>query len=376
MKITPFYIGMMCLVTVLGSCKKKTDIESLVPEEQLTSEMKQDLRASLKDAARKAEVFKFDAQTGGKFTTSKGTILTVAPNIFKKANGGNVTGTVELSFKEITEVSEMILDDKPTNAELIDKKDTLRSKPAVLESLGEFKADARLEGEPLQLKPNTAIEVEIPQPEEQVLESYEVPLWTGDTTYRKDVIGRDAENREVFQDTPIPLQAGVVWKSTYTSTKKGEEQVNQVQVPTFSFGIPKLGEWRNCDVLVQLTRTTTVLGYFNIFYDNGESGYAGTQPNMLFFKKKGDKVLVKLYNPILNAPEGKKGFLSYQNTFNIGMEGTFLALVQKDGKYYAQKKVTTIAEPENGKDYVGIYFTLTEVSKKQMLDLIASMDNE
>jgi len=378
MKPIPLYIALIGLATVFGSCKKKTDIESLAPIELLIPETKEDLSTFLKNAARKAEVFKINAQMGGKFSTSKGNIYTIAPNIFAKTDGSTVIGTVEISVKEITEASEMILEDKPTNAEL-PSKDTINPVPAILESFGEFKVEAKQGTEELELKPNTEIQVEIPKPvEEPVLQGYQVPLWTGDTTYRKNRIGYDHENREVFQEVAEPVSAGMTWKYTNASTSKGEEVVEEVSVPTLSFGIPKLGEWRNCDVLVQFPRSTTVLGFFtNVFNDTAfTDSYAGTQANMLFFKKKGDKVLAKLYNHILNAPEGKKGLLSYQNSFGIGMEGTFIALVSKDGKYYTQKKAVTIGEPENGKNYVGISFTLSEVTKEQMLSLIESMDNE
>lgn len=380
MKKTPFYVSALCLTMLVVGCKKKDPVEILYPDQQKnTSVLKEDLKSLLKSAAKKSEKFQLTAEAGGKFTTTKGNIYTVAPNIFVDKDGNPITGKVDITVNEVEDVSEMILNDKPTNAELENKKDTLNPTGAMLESLGEFKVDAKQGEKELALKPNAEIQVEVPKPkvEEPQVDKYEVPLWSGDTIEESSQKGWDYENRLVMGTERRPVQKGVEWHLTPQKAVVENVVVNNVSQPVMSFGIGKLGEWRNCDVLVPISRTTTVLGYFtNVFHEGEDGGYQGLQPNMLFFKKKGDNVLVKLYTRILNAPVGKQGFLSYQNTFNIGMEGTFLALVTKDGKFYAQKKSVTIGEPESGKNYVGISFVLNEVSEREMLDLIVSLDNE
>jgi hypothetical protein len=378
----PFYLLVLC-----AGCKR-TNVDTLMPDNSSSSSnLQEDLKDFLKSAAQTGEKFSLNASTGGTFTTSKGNIYTIPPNAFMKADGSPVVGMVDITASEITKASEMILNDKPTNA-LVDStnknpKDTLRAdtaKGGMLNSLGEFKVDAKQGNDALQLKPGAQIDVVVPTPKlpDQVLGAKAIPLWSGDTVIQKNPIGYDFENNVVFTSTPVPVQIGTLWEQTYQDAPVQQTVINNQPVQTLNFGIPKLGEWRNTDVLVVVDRRTTCLGYFtNVFNEASlTNDYFGLQPNMLFFKKKGDNVMVKLYNPILNAPVGKNGFLSYQNAFGIGIEGTFLALVNKDGKYYAQKLPMIIPEPESGKNYVGVNFTLTEVTKDQMLDLVRSMDNE
>jgi hypothetical protein len=380
----------ICLVAFLTNCKKKS-IEYLYPDKPQSTTTQNvsndDLASFFKSKANKSETFVVNASTGGTFTSTKGISYTIDPGIFIKPNGQTVTGNIEVTVKEVTEPSEMILNDMPTNAienprDTVVPKDTLRANVGrMLESFGEIKVDAKQGAEDLQLKPNAEIEVKIPQPAlpEPIIITESYPIWS---TVKKiqSVFGHDHENRPTSVETLADnqVQTGVEWRQYPYFAQVEQTVVNNVPVTSLNFVVDRMGEWRNCDVLVPVTTTTTVLGFFqNVYNDSANSDqYGGMQPNMLFFKKKGDNVLIKLYNHILNAPVGKKGLLSYQNSFGIGMEGTFLALVKKEGKCYAQKKAVTIGTPESGKTYFGVNFTLEEVSEDQMLSLIRSMSEE
>jgi hypothetical protein len=411
-------LTIICIMAVFASCKKKTDIEYMLPNKPTSANgvgSRDDLAALLKSVANKPETFTVNATIGGKFTSSKGITYTIDPGIFVKPNGETAQGDVQVTVQEVTQASEMILNDMPTNAIILPKdsiispKDTTIFNPkdstftrdtiqqvikgneegGMLNSFGEIKVDASQGGENLELKPNTAIEVEIPQPAipEPIISGSFVPLWDTVKELTTQLIGRNHENMEVssLKESEKRIETGCQWvqdngnaTTSTTVVNNNNNSGSTSTVPALKFNLDQLGSWKNCDVLIQFTRTTTVLGYFTNVYNNSDttSNYQGVESNMLFFKKKGDNTIVKLYNPIVAAPTGKKGFLSYQNTFGIGMEGTFLALVNKDGKYFAQQKTVIIGEPENGKNYVGVNFILEEVTQEQMFALIDSMNDK
>ena len=390
-------LSIICILAVFTSCKKKTDIDYMLPNKPASSNgigSKDDLAALLKSAANKSETFTVNATTGGEFTSSKGITYTIDPGIFVKPNGETAKGDVQVTVKEITETSEMILNDMPTNAIINDTvanpkdtmsfpKDTLINnqiedpKGGMLESFGEIKVDAKQGSDNLELKPDAEIKVEIPETAlSEPITMTSVPVWSPAIAIKTSLKGHNSENNPVndFQNITEQVTTGCIWEQTpYIAPVIVENNT-----PTIYCEIPRLNVFFNVDLLVPATRKTTVLGYFNNVFNENDStdSFEGIQSNMLFFKEKDKNGAYKLYNHILNAPAGKKGLLSYQDTFGIGMEGTFLALCSKDGKYYVQKKAVIIGEPEAGKNFVGINFNLQEVTEAQMFALIDSMNDE
>ncbi|MBC7391144.1 MAG: hypothetical protein H7329_18200 [Opitutaceae bacterium] len=377
------FIGILALS---AGCKKKTDID-FRPETSnaVTNNSKGSLGAFFKNAALKPEVFQVNATTGGKFTSSKGITYTIDPGIFVKPNGQTAEGIVDVAVSEITKPSEMIMNDMPTNA-IITPQDSARQdsinnpkiqeKGGMLNSFGEIKVEAKQNNEQLELKADAEVKVQIPQTAvpEPIVPTELVKTWTTRPVPTAGQIGHDFNNQVVFGATTM-YESCFIWLEM---PKPCIYLVNESNVPCLYMEVPRLNVYFNSDVLVEAPRQTTVLGYFTNVFNESETieNLDGKQSNMLFFKKKGDNAVYKLYNNILNAPEGKKGLLSYQNTMGIGMEGTFIALVNKDGKFYAEKKDATIGEPAAGKNFVGINFTLNEVTESQMLDLIKSVDYE
>jgi hypothetical protein len=146
----------------------------------------------------------------------------------------------------------------------------------------------------------------------------------------------------------------------------------------YNFKLDSLFQWRNCDVLYNPGGTkTTVLGYFgNKYNPSTTQNYMGQEPSMLFFKVRNQNTVVKLYNTIFQPSAGKEGFLSYQNTFTVGEQGTFLAISAKDNKFYAEMRDVTIPAPAAGKNYVPYTFNLQEVSQSQLLSLIQQMNTK
>lgn len=121
----------------------------------------------------------------------------------------------------------------------------------------------------------------------------------------------------------------------------------------------------------------TVLGYFNSHYNvQTSTDYMGDQPTMLYFKPLNQNTLIKFYDIILNATGAYRGFISYQASVPIGMQGTFLAMSTQNGKFYADMKDVTIPSPTATNNYSTLSFDPQEVSESVMLSMIIQMNSK
>ena len=306
------------------------------------------------------ERFTVDATNGGVISTAKGTKYKIPAGAFVNASGQVVTGNVVVDIKEITKVSEMILGNKPSTT----------TDGGILVSYGEFFVKASQNNNQLQLKKDSTVLVQvIAKPAAQIRE---MPLWDGDSLITYTFTGYDHENTSVTVTQQYAVNKGIQW------TQANGYALFNGTTGTLDFKLDSLLNWRNCDVLYNIPGVkTTVMGYFaNNFNEETSAAYGGEQPSMLFFKPKNENSLVKLYNVILNAPVGKKGFHSYQTSIPIGLEGTFLAISAVNGKFYAEMKDATIAAPLAGKTYTGVTFDPQEVSETALLALINQMNSK
>lgn len=343
------------------SCKTKEDTFNLTPKPERQANVDNKLDKVFAQNAAQSQSFKVDATTGGTFTSQKGNVYSIAPNIFAKKDGTPVIGQVDILVKEINMASEMILSNKPTATD----------QGEMLQSFGEFKVDAFQGNNELILQPKAVIDVAVPQgQQDSVGIQRRIPMWDGDTVIKTTLIGRNYENVNVTLTANQRVSKGIEWKEAADIAISGTSRL--------TFVINKLGTWRNCDVLYSRGTPTTVICYFTNVYNDSivGSSYQGIEPSLCFFKRKGENTLVKLYNDIISPPAGKAGFLSYLNSFDIGMQGTFLAIVYKGGKFYAASKDVTIGSPASGKDFFGIDFVLQEVTEAEMLALIAVMNSK
>lgn len=342
-------------VVGMSSCRK---------DKQVTNDFNDlgTLTAFFEAYAPKAESFTLDASAGGTITTTKGTKITFPPNVFRDANNNIVSGSIKVHVKDILKASDMILGDKPT----------MDAKGAFLRSFGELIVKADKNGAELGIRKDSAqpqVVVPLGVREAQGA-SNKIPIWEGDTTVSYSSTGHNHVNAPSMVTTSIKIPKGVSWidmGTTATSNPAGTES---------TFLLDALGQWRNCDALMNNAGTkVTVLGYFTVnFNEITGSNYSGKEPSMLFFKQKNQNTLIKLYNVIVNAPAGKEGLLSYQQSFTVGMEGTFLAISSKNGKFYAHMKDVTIPAPNGTDNYVGIDFTPQEVSEVALIGLINQMN--
>ncbi len=350
----------MASLLTLASCKKSKD-----GDPDRNGDLKRGYEQAKKffeTHAPKYEAFIIDASAGGTITTSKGTKLNFPANAFKNAAGQTVSGNVRVDVKDILSPSDMLLANRPTEAG-----------GQMLLSYGEITVSASQNGQPLQLRKDSA-EVQVPLAPRpaaggQVLR--EIPMWRGDTAVTFTTNGHDHENGVVTLSQTFYVPRGINW------IQNGNFATNNMN-GTSRFKLDSLDQWRNCDVLMSDPRPkTTVLGYFtNQWNPETNVSYMGSEPSMLFFKVKQQNTLVKLYNKIITTVPGKEGLLSYQNSFPIGIEGTFLAVTFKGGKVYAEMKDVTVGSPATGKTYYPVSFVLNEVTEAQLLSLIQQLNTK
>jgi hypothetical protein len=354
MKQSFLKIGSIALVSIsmLASCRKeRTDIK--------TSNDLEQVKAFFEANAPKYQSFTIDASVGGTITTSKGTKINFPAGIFKNGAGQIVTGNVTVDVKDILSASDMLLGNRPTDAG-----------GKMLVSFGEMTVKASQNGAPLQLR-NDSARVQVPLAPNGTAgqQMRDIPMWSGDTAVTYTINGRDEENLAITQTGYA--NPGVTWNAN------GNFATNNMN-GTSSFNLDSLGQWRNCDALMSDPRPkTTAFGYFtNHWSSQSSSSYLGGEASMLFFKVKQQNTLVKLTGKIITSVSGKEGLYSYQNSFPIGMEGTFMAITFKNGKVYAEMKDVTIAAPVSGKTYSPVSFSLNEVTEAQLLSLIQQLNTK
>ncbi|MCF6407543.1 hypothetical protein L3C95_31930 [Chitinophaga filiformis] len=312
----------------------------------------------LKQNGPQYEFFRIEARQGGRIKTKQGSVYTFSPNSLTTQSGAPVTGAVDIVIKEILKPSSMIFASRPTAT----------TGGAQLTSYGEFYVRATQAGQDLKLRVDSAIAVQVPAPKRPAQDG--VPMWGGDTTIIITTSGHNDSNQPVTLSVAASANQGVSWNpapgfALFDGTTS-----------TLNFRLDSLMNWRNCDALSSLPGPkTTVLGYFTNFYNPAtQTSYGGEEPCMLFFKPAGSNTVVKLYNVILNAPVGRQGLLSYQNSVPIGQAGTFLAITALNGNFFAQKLPVNIPAPSGGQNFVGINFTLAPVTPAALVALIQSMD--
>jgi hypothetical protein len=310
--------------------------------------------------APKTESFTSTATQSSTITTSKGTTIFFPANILLDETGKKVTGTVDISVREIGKASEMLLADKPTVS---------GDGGALLVSFGEIKVEAAQNGKALKLPDTVGLNIAmafVPN----AAQVREMPMWSSDTTITTTTSGLNSEGIRTTVTTSVPALKGITW---FQMTKIA---VTNTTTSKVSFTLDKLGQWRNCDALYNDARPkTTVLGYFATNYSKETPTTSqGVASSSLYFKTKGQNILVKLTGIIVTPTAGKEGFYSYENSIPIGMEGTFVAISVIDGKFYADVKDATIAAPASGKTFTSITFNPVEITEADLLAKITALN--
>jgi hypothetical protein len=359
MKKSSLVSAALIAATAIGmmSCKKNNDTSA--QQNPNNSEDGKTMAAFRQNHGPQFESFTVDAAAGATITSSKGIKYTIPGGVFVTSGGAAVTGSVTVAVKEITNPGDMILGDKPT----------LTSDGRMLTSYGEFFVKASQNNQDLRLKKDSAVKVQVPaKPNGQ-----EVPMWAGDSSASLTLSGYDYLNTAVTITVQAPVRRGIAWNQINASYAFFNSSNG-----TLDFKLDSLATWRNCDqITINTGSKTTVLGYFNSHYNSQTvTDYQGDQPTILYFKPHGQNILIKLYDIILNATGTHQGFISYEASMPVGMQGTFLAMSTENGKFYADMQDATIATPTGSNNYTTLSFNPVEVSESAMVNLILQMNSK
>lgn len=139
------------VVLLTFACKKDEPIPSPTPIDNGGLESFSSVKEFRSSKAPQAVSFMIQAQTGGTYTTQKGSVITIPANAFINASGQLVTGSVQVRFKEVFSKAEMIYSGiLPV------------SNGNVLESGGEYFIEAIQNGAQLRVADNVQLQVKIP----------------------------------------------------------------------------------------------------------------------------------------------------------------------------------------------------------------------
>jgi hypothetical protein len=317
---------------------------------------------SLKTLAEPTETFVFSAASASRklpIRSRSGVSLSFDGQIFADAQGNRITtGDIELSFRAVLKPSQMLLNDRPTNTVA----------DGLLESYGEFHIKATQNGNRLTLAPGESIQLYVPS---NTKAPRRMPLWLADTTELEVLEGLNARALRTRVTQEFKTSKGAMWSEMVGSEAHKDEQTN-----TLSFDIKELDKWVNADVLQkdENTKRSVFIHFTRNFNPTAFHSLAALQPSGVYFKPEGANMLLRFYRPILNAPEGKQGFYSDENTIPVGMRGTVLAFSIVGNKIYMEKRAIEIGQTATAQGSVHFDFSPSEVSQSVFLDAVRSLD--
>jgi len=305
--LKPIALVAIAGIAFVSSCKK----EEAVTPVTTTSTQYSSVKDFLSQNAAPIQVYTINGATGGTFTTSQGTKVTVPANAFVTSTGGGVTGNVKIEFKDIYKKSEMLFSDVPTQT----------SWGAMLKSGGEFFLKATVNNKGLDLANGKKIVVEQP------------------------AAGQVDQGMLPFENAAdsIPGQGGGWWQTPEDSIAY---TVSSYVFSLYNFSNPlDSGTWCNSDNP----------NYFNTYQNTSLKLHPIDDPAayhtdvFLVFSSVNSMIHVyKDYTP---------GSNDYTYSFApVGLQCTLVAIGVKDGKVYSAFKPVTISANQT------VNFTLSETT--------------
>lgn len=269
-------------------------------------------------SAPKPATFSMTASTGGSFTTTQGTIVTVPSNAFMTLDGITVTGNIDLQFLDILKPSDMVLAQKPTV--LFDG--------TPLKSGGEYFIKATQNGEVLQIVPGSYVQV--------VLPLQGLPYDNG---------------MQMFAGSGNPF----VWNPTTAANITFDSVILSYNILMTALENPDSGTYYNCDnpnVFPTYPKTTLTL-----IPIAGISEYASDAD----FIYSAENTVVHVYKDVNN------NFSSQYAP--VGLECTALMIGMVDSALYAAFVPVTIT------DNLTANFEIKEISYDDFLAQLKDLDN-
>lgn len=102
-------------IAVVWGCKKDANAPPATSTQNNTTDNYSSMSDFFAVNGVSLQTYTVDASSGGSFTTSQGTAVTIPANSFYTQQWQSVTGQVSISFKDIYKKSDMLLSNMPTN---------------------------------------------------------------------------------------------------------------------------------------------------------------------------------------------------------------------------------------------------------------------
>lgn len=310
-------LGIICVV-MLAACKK----------EKLTYGQPSATYSTLEDFYNKHEVksqmFNVNASSGGTFTSSNGTIVTIPANAFVTSSGAPVTGFVAIEFKDIYKKSDMLLSNIPS----------MLTDGRPLKSAGEFFIRVMSDNSPVELASGKKITIQQP------VTSSDGVLDTAMTPFVQ----------------PLDTNFGGGWVPTIEDSLTWSTTAYVYSLYEYS-GTASNGTWCNSDNSSYFSAYTQTPLTLNV---SNQSDYNQTDVYLIF---KNINSCVHVY------PEWNVSGINYIYQYApIGLECTAVAFSAKDGKLHAAFTPIVISANQT------ISFSLSEMSESTFLNQLNALN--
>ena len=269
--------------------------------------------------------FTIDAIAGGSVTGDDGTVVIFPPNAFVDGSNNPITGTVEVSIKEIFTPSQMILSNKPTNAINFSSESTF------LLSEGETEVKISQNGNEVQIASGVNYQISVPS-----------------------AGGLDPEMLPFAGTTSN--EEGIVWNALADVGIAGNGMQYVTAPASYIYDVFDTG-WSNCDKFYNYPGAKTT-NYINL----------SSSPNMsetaifLVFEENNLPAVVKFSTIYAN------GIQSYVDMLPEGLEVTYIAITVENNQQYLAMQNVTISDEEE------ITLSFQPKTSQEILDALAILD--
>jgi hypothetical protein len=314
----------LIIAFVISSCSKNDDESIILPEEILEYD---DILGFYESNGVQKQNFTIDATTGGSITGEEGTKVIFPPNSLVDIDGNLISGSVEVSIREIFTASQMILSNKPTNAVNFSDENTF------LLSEGETEVVVTQNGNSLNMASGTFYQIQVPSAggaDDDMLP------FVGEATNDGGIIWNATRDVGIGNGT-----SGIVYNAAPSS---------------YIYDVFDTG-WSNCDKFYAYPGEKTT-NYINLT----------TSPNApetavyLVFKENNLPAVVKIFN------EGTPIIQSYTDSLPVGLEVTYVLITIEDNQQYLATKSIVISEEEE------LSFTFEAKTTQEILDALTLLD--
>lgn len=308
---------------VISSCSKNDD--DPIPQQEILDY--DDILGFYESNGVQKQDFIVDATTGGTITGEEGTKIIFFPNSLVDSDGNVISGTVDVSIKEIFTTSQMILSNMPTNAVNFSSENTF------LLSEGETEVVVTQNGNSLDMAPGIFYQVQVPSAGGA---DNDMLPFAGAATNDGSIVWNATRDVGIGNST-----SGILYNAAPSS---------------YIYDVFDTG-WSNCDKFYAYPGAKTT-NYINLT----NSPNASETAVYLVFKENNLPAVVKIFNA------GTPIIQSYTDSLPVGLAVTYIVITIENNQQYLATKNVVISEEEE------LSFTFEAKTTQEILDVLALLD--